>query len=296
MKTLKRLSLSAVVVMGTASLAMAQNMPSISGTLGAAVGVTDVDIHDGDDSTQAVANIDMKVNFAFSKNFAVQTDAWYEVTSSYDEASSSSSDAAGDYRRNVTIAAHFAYRDPSRFAAGVFTGWTQANQFDTDAGTSRFLWGVEGQYYLDKFTLYGQVGRSEFLDGDDDHSEMVSTVFYRGVIRYFPTPEQKLEVELGYIEADDNQGGNDDDISVLDWGISYERQMAGKKFALFAQYAGFNYEDESHSSSQDLTEHLLMVGVRFRFNQASLKSNDRTGATFSMPMHVRHLNWTDQLH
>ena len=61
----------------------------------------------------------------------------------------------------------------------------------------RFV-GGEAQFYIDNLTLYGQGGYVEFVPDDVFTSGLDDGFFARGVVRYFPTSDSRLQLEGTY--------------------------------------------------------------------------------------------------
>ena len=265
--------------------------PKVSGVIGSFMGATwinnlDCESCNTSSSSQWIYGGEGRVNWWFAPNWSVQTDLEAEGTGKYQ--------ATNDGRITGTVGKHLTWRDPNRGALGIFGGYSMTNLLGDQGSTSRTFFGGEGQLYLDKFTLYGQVGGTWFHNGTDNHAEWDDAWFIRGVARYFFTPNDKLQGEIGY--ASGRNRADQADPNVVNWGVLYERnKFLGTPFSAYIEYAGFKYSDKSHWDAH-VTENLVMVGAKIYFNQDTLLANDRTGATFDMPKFMRAQAWSDYIH
>jgi hypothetical protein len=163
---------------------------------------------------------------------------------------------------------------------------------------TRYYLGGEGQVYWGNFTLYGQAGYSWLgYSEDDDHAEPVDGPFVRGVVRYFHTPNDKIEAEVSHFWAHDVKTGDQGPVRELDWGILYEHQFTGSPMAMNVRYAGFRYPDFSHDADgEPFIEHMFTVGVKWRFhNPGTLRDADIMGTSLDTPM-FRGMSWLEESH
>ena len=182
--------------------------------------------------------------------------------------------------------AHLSWRDPSIGLLGVFGGLgTGDHPGDSDQQDVWWL-GVEGQYYLDSTTLYGQVG---WTDVESSHDALNSESFFaRGAARYFFHDNLMLQGELQYTEGK----VHDENLEVYGWGLKAEYGLESLPIALMAEYRGTHASDES----SDATEHAGFVGVSIAFGASSLKEQDRYGATLESPgFLLRAAEWSSLL-
>jgi hypothetical protein len=146
--------------------------------------------------------------------------------------------------------------------------------------------GAEAQAYLGNLTLYGQVGGTW---NTDVHSYGMDMMFVRGVARFFLTPNDKLQGELGFAHGHYSGASAPDPATSTNFGVLYEHKFSGP-MALYAEYAGLV------TSTTDIgaSEHQFMIGVRAYFAPGTLLWNDRMGATLDLPKGTifRPLIWT----
>jgi hypothetical protein len=258
--------------------AKAAEVPKVSGVIGSFTGGTWVS-GDVDHSSQWIYGGEARVNWWFAPNWSIQTDLEAEGTGQYQD--------TGDGRIMGTVGKHLTWRDPSRGALGILGGYTMTNILAGLGSTSRTFFGGEGQLYLGNFTLYGQGGGTWFHNSTNNETVWDNAWFIRGVARWFITPNDKLQGEIGYASGRDLLDG--DDPNVVNWGMLYERnKFLGTPFSAYLEYAGFRYKQYN----DHITENLVMVGMKIYFNQDTLLSNDRTGATFDMPKFMRAQAWS----
>lgn len=222
-----------------------------------------------------------RANMFITPNVSVQIDAETEGTTGMKQYTGSTPAAKSDGRLSNQIGAHVAYRN-SDFALGAFGGITSANNLDWDGQMVHGIVGGEAQAYLGAFTLYGQAGFIGRVSGANEY-EPKALGFGRAVARYFVTPNDKLQVEFGYAMGDTY--ANPVKTKITTWGASVEHRFAGP-VAITASYDGFKYQMNS-----SVNEHTFKGGLRFYFDNGTLLSQDRTGATFDMPKFGRAMPW-----
>jgi len=266
-------------------------VPKVSGVIGSFLGATwvsgeerDGSITNSVKSSQWIYGGEGRVNWWFAPNWSVQTDLEAEGTGQHQD--------SGDGRIMGTVGKHLTWRDPNRGALGIFGGYTMANLLHRNGSASRTFFGGEGQLYLGNFTLYGQGSGTWFHNGTN-HAEWDDAWFIRGIARWFITPNDKLQGEVGY--ASGRNRADQGDPNVVNWGVLYERnKFMATPFSAYIEYAGFKYKDSSHVAAH-VTENLVMVGMKIYFNHDTLLANDRTGATFDMPKFMRAQAWSDYI-
>jgi hypothetical protein len=260
------------------------------GEIGAYVGLTRLVPDEEDGSTEFLFGGNARLGYWANQWLYLQGDIQGEATTAFDD---SSFDNEG--RQNFDAAFHAAYRSQTH-ALGVFAGWAATGIVDEGRMTRPYL-GVEGQVYWGNFTLYGQAGYS-FLgySEDEDHGEPVDGPFVRGVVRYFHTPNDKIEAEVSHFWAHDVKTGNQGPVRELDWGILYEHQFMGSPLAMNVRYAGFRYQDFSHDTDgEPFIEHMFTIGAKVRFHQGTLREADIMGTSLDTPM-FRGMSWLEESH
>jgi len=198
------------------------------------------------------------------------------------------------------VGGHANYRNSQTGLIGVFGAIGDASGnfgtntfFGSSNGVRHALGGVEGQYYWNALTLYGQVGYDASLDmGNNSFVDDVHAWFIRGTARYFFMPNFMVEGTGQY-----SKGGvgfstfgsfvtPDTGFDMWRASIKAEWRPATMPFSIFGKYEfnQTNYAQNtiSFSPSERVSENRLMVGVRLYLGQNTLFANDRTGATLDI--------------
>ena len=199
-------------------------------------------------------------------------------------------------------ATHLYWRDPERFAAGVFASYTHFETFDLTSydpvgdtytagkfGNSRLSGGVEGQYFWGPVTLYGQgyVGErrgSAFVDTGLARAQLQYDFWgVRAIARYFPIANLKLEAEVGYAQE---QISSNPDLSNYTTNTVRLAAQATYRFAEtpFAIHARYQFEDPSQEGGEifgiaPASTQKILVGLRMAFGSSTLLEEDRNGAS-----------------
>ena len=148
---------------------------------------------------------------------------------------------------------------------------------------------------MNSVTLYGQAGGAWAIGSPASGEDIPTDIwFVRAVARWFATPNDKFQAEVGYARATKTANETSTPSSagnVLNWGGSYEHRLS-IPISLFAAYDGYSYKS-GHNCPTKATNNVFTVGARFIFNQNTLLSNDRKGATLDMPKFNRVFPWAD---
>lgn len=148
---------------------------------------------------------------------------------------------------------------------------------------------VEGQFFGTDWTLMGQAGIfTEFdCDGGGEGCPLIleDGTFLRGEVKYFLSDNTALS-----LEAVQMWGGVDDTffsgkaarVSSTEWNLGAEHRFDGSSFSGFVTLSHQTVEADSFvSSSAETTS--ASIGIKFYLDQASLRSNDRSGAELNTP-------------
>ena len=193
--------------------------------------------------------------------------------------------------------AHANWRDPQTGLLGVFgavgdVGGNTGTIGINNTGFRHVLAGLEGQYYWNALTLYGQVGYDASLDmGNVTSFDNFRAWFGRGTARYFVNPNLMIEGtgqyakgSVGYVNF--GVAIPDIDYDTWTWHVKAEWKPDGVPFSLFATYDGSrtSYANNAFfsTSSENVTEHRVLAGLRIYMAQGTLLGNDRTGATLDI--------------
>jgi Chaperone of endosialidase len=236
-----------------------------------------------------------RANWWMDRNWALQLDVEGEGTGGVFR-SCSFSDCTREARYAGTVGGHAAYRIPGSFAIAAFGGLSASNLLDFDGGMTYGFGGLEAQSYWSMVTLYGQGGFFGRAAGIAD-DQIKNGWFLRGVVRLFPTPNDKVSGEVEYASGTREvctacPGATQD---VLVWGATYEHRFMGKPLSMFASYEGMRYRDNDstfvHLAKVD--ESKVMGGIKLYMNEDTLLYNDHNGATWDMPKFLKTLSWGD---
>lgn len=237
------------------------------------------------------------LSLPLGENLSIQSDVKYE----YNSDALDNTDASDVVRNRYSFqgAVHLSWRDPSSGLFGIFGGVGSTN-FGGDEGhvqtNARFV-GGEAQMYVDNVTLYGQAGYVNFSDQDFENGpgNLDEGFFARGVVRWFMTPDSRIQLEAQYINADYRAGffGDVDSFSV---GARYDFTLAGLPIIgdtpIYVGYRG-TFRDNCFFGS-DYDSHTIMIGTSYSF-AGDLLTVDRQGATLDTPNFDSCYNNQDQI-
>lgn len=209
----------------------------------------------GDDDSLRAGGGAGRVNIPFADSWNVQIDGTYDRI--WED---------GDYVDGLGGAVHAYYRDPQRFAAGLFATYKRyGNNFSDDV--SDYTVGPEAQVYFGNLTLYGQAYYGKF-DLDFDHPTEWGA---RAVARYFVQPNLRLDGEIAFNRFDAGFA-NFDTVSVAAQAMY---RFEGTPWSLFGRYQ----YDRTPIQSEALTTNKYLIGLRASFGTGTLFDEDRNGAT-----------------
>jgi hypothetical protein len=197
------------------------------------------------------------------------------------------------------VGGHANYRNSQMGLIGAFgaigdaSGTAQTDALFTGAnGVRHALGGVEGQYYFNALTLYGQVGYDSSLNfGNSASISDVHAWFFRGTARYFLMPNFMLEGTAQFSTGAvgfNNFGANPADTNFDMWraSIKAEWRPATMPFSIFGKYefnqTSYAQNNTNFTPNERIAENRVMAGVRFYLGQNTLLANDRTGATLDI--------------
>ena len=194
------------------------------------------------------------------------------------------------------VGGHVNWRDSEKGLLGVLGGIGDAGgntgTLGTDnSGVRHGVIGVEGQYYWNALTLYGQAGYdSTFSMGNLAIFDNLHAWFARGTGRYFFNPNFMIEGTGQYAKGSGEYtnfvGAPDVDYDTWLWRIKAEWKPDTVPFSLFATYEGSrtNYGNNTLflTTSERVTDNRVMGGLRLYLGQGTLLGNDRTGATLDI--------------
>jgi len=115
--------------------------------------------------------------------------------------------------------------------------------------------------------------------------------FVRGVGRWFPTPESRLQLEGTYLKADFSSPpfGSVGDMEAFAVKARYDFSLGGLPIfgavPIYLAYRGIfrdNCEESLFGGSTDINDHTIMIGSSYSFS-GDMLTVDRQGATLDTP-------------
>ena len=140
------------------------------------------------------------VNFWLNDNFTLQIDGlgnfWRNENNNF----------GNNYRMfAVEGLAHAGWRDPDKGYFGAFGGLLSYGYSGGNGLADQWVLGGEGAIYLDSMTVFGQAGFMDSFKDDTNGSgpgnSFTDTWFVRGGVRYFATPNMKIEASGGLLQG-----------------------------------------------------------------------------------------------
>lgn len=242
-------------------------------------------------------------NWWATQNFSVQLDAQAEGTQytiPRDQLALIDPSLSGRFSTlSYLVGAHANYRNSQTGLLGVFGAIGDAGGnantfgfFGNNTGVRHGLGGLEGQFYWNALTLYGQFGYDAAVNpGNASFVDDAHAWFVRGTARYFFMPNFMVEGTGQYSKGAvgfRNLGNFLPDTGFEMWRASVKAEWRPNTmpFSIFAKYEynQTNYDQNTivFSPSERVSENRLMGGVRLYFGQNTLLANDRTGATLDI--------------
>lgn len=176
---------------------------------------------------------------------------------------------------DVDAALHLFHRDPESHLLGGFVQINSQRAADEDdVWFSRSLMaGAEAQAYLGDLTLYGALGYRGI--GIDGYAEYLSGYFASAEVRYFLTPDLRLDVHgfLSQTLRDENS-----DIFAAGIGAGVEYRLPESPLSVFGTA---DLLSTQYGSVYSATDARVMVGLKFNFGSESLQDQDRNGTTLN---------------
>lgn len=233
-----------------------------------------------DDTGQFVSNISGRLSVPLGSSFALQADG--QVAYSSNAVFGSQQDDL--FQSSYLLGGHMSWRNPSSGLIGGFAAFGGGDHDnDSTPYADFFAVGGEGQLYLNDMTLYLQAG---YLDSDKDIDFIRNAGFARGVLRWFFTPDNRLQTELSYLDGKSDSGGDAADTTVLEWSVRYDTVLPDLPVFgdtnVFIGYRGSDF-DKKGSDPGGFTDHTVFLGIAHYFGSRSVQEMDRTGVTLDLP-------------
>jgi len=254
----------------------------VSGVVDSWAGVQFIDDGTNDDTVFTNGGEGL-LSLPLGDNISIQSDVKYEYNTNATEGPFDI-DVAGP-RFSYQFATHGSWRDPSRGLFGAFGGMGSIDASALLGGTFRqdyrFI-GGEAQFYIDNFTLYGQGG---YVETANDFFGLDDGFFARGVVRYFPTSDSRIQLEGTYINMDYIGVGPVGDMEAFSVKARYDFVLAGMPVIgdtpIYVGYRG-TFRENCSFDGADQDDHTIMVGTSYSFSGDRL-TVDRQGATLDTP-------------
>jgi len=248
-----------------------ERVPSL--TMGIYGAYSNIDNDEDSDALDSYPSLggDFRLDIPLNDGFGIQFDFQGE------EILKEGENTSEDYDRGYLGGIHVNYRDPESYLFGVFAAAGRVDTVDEDSGQARYhMAGVEGQYYMDNWTFYGQGGVGDLSDGSDQTDWMGDNWFARGAIKYY------FNDGLGKLQGDvlfmNGEGSTEFDVWAL--GIEAEHHLADYSngfitgFARFEQY----YVEEDTGGGPDNGEtQVIKIGIRMNLGYPNPMMRDRYG-------------------
>ncbi|WP_108882302.1 tail fiber domain-containing protein [Anderseniella sp. Alg231-50] len=259
----------------------------VSGVVDQWTGVQIIDAGQ-DDDTVFTNGGEGRLSLPLGDNLSIQSDVKYEYNSNALE-SPGDNDVIGP-RYSFQGAAHVSWRDPSSFLLGAFGG-AGVTSFGRRKYDVRFI-GGEAQVYLDDITLYAQGGYVDYANTQTTGLVALSSptpddgLFARGVLRWFLTPDSRIQIEGTYVNLDlvSAAFGSAGEAEIFSAGARYDFTVGGLPVIgdtpFYVAYRG-TFRDNC-AFGDDLDDHTFMVGTSYSFS-GDMLTVDRQGATLDTP-------------
>ncbi|WP_417310095.1 outer membrane beta-barrel protein [Devosia sp.] len=180
---------------------------------------------------------------------------------------------------SLDAALHAYYREPENFLLGgvVQIGRTEMDYGSSNASIDRSYAGIEAQAFFDDLTAYGQIG-IQGLSGDN-LSDETDGWFITGELRYFLTPDFKIEAHAGRSEL--SLGDTNTPFSVeyatVNVGFGLEYKFEDAPISLFGTY-DYATSEFTGPSTVTIDTHRVLIGAKFNIGAETLQERDRAGA------------------
>lgn len=178
-------------------------------------------------------------------------------------------------------ALHGFYRESDKFLVGGFVqiGRDDVSYNSASVGTiDRAYVGGEAQVYFDNLTLYGQAGMQQLDYGNGSMSIGLNGWFANAEVRYFLTPNLRIEARAGFDTLDFEIASATFDTVTIGAGVEYK--LDSLPISLFAKYDySTTSVDAPMSDDATIGSHRFLVGARFALGEDSLLDRDRSGAS-----------------
>lgn len=278
-----RISLAAFAAMAMGGTALAADYVEPTAPYNAPMFFGFVEIHGGyyvyDDADDAfdedngVIGGSARLAARLSPSFTVQGEVW---TNRFLSSFGGSYDYPG-------VAAHVSWNPGDGRLFGVFGSVGNDNGWGNLANI-----GLEGALETDRWRIYGQAGRVFGISGEVDEEN--DRYWYGGAAAtYYHTANLALTGSLGAASQTYEIGMTPIDIRYVNWGFRAEFKHDTFPASTYFSYRGTRTEVSSAFGDGSGVEHDFIVGLRFFFNQATLREiNSAAGLVDMNPAYGDH--------
>ena len=219
-------------------------------------------------------------------NLSIQSDFKYEYNSNAFDAQSPGDVIGPEYMFQGAF--HLSWRDPASYLFGFVGGVGESSVGELNT-VARFV-GGEAQFYMGDITFYAQGGYVDFKVQDTLallNFGLDDGIFARGVFRWFPTADSRLQLEGTYLNAQYDAAGFGD-MEAFSVKARYDFTLGGMPvFGAVPVYIAYRgtFRDNCFDSvfaSTDIDDHTFMIGSSYSFSGDRL-TVDRQGATVDTP-------------
>lgn len=232
-------------------------------------------------------NVDLKAKglWNLGGELDVQVDLFHERASNLFDLDGKDSGA------NLGGTVHLIHSVENRARLGLAGSlWSNDTLFaDGDRSEARYgLAALEGQFFGTDWTLSGQLGLFDQIGCDAPCGGTIADGAYiNGKIRYFIHDNTSFSLATTQVWGNLNtnyatgMAPTSDSTSHSHWRVEAEHRLASTPLS---GLVAFSHErNEADYNDKSLDTNTVWLGVRFYFDQPTLKSNDRAGAEFETP-------------
>jgi hypothetical protein len=170
-------------------------------------------------------------------------------------------------RRTSEAASRIFYRNDRWLLGGLLQTRKLYGEHD-ELDMNDSLRGLEGQLYLDRLTLSGQVGRERFEY--DSAGARARGEFLSLGVNYFLHDNLRIDGGIGLVQDGFAGAGSEQ----LNLNIGAEYRLYQSPFSLFANYTHVQEEDDAY---WDADAHMALIGARYSFGRQTLLERNRQG-------------------
>lgn len=220
---------------------------------------------DTDEWNEVDIGVSGRVAIPVADPVTLQLDAWalaWRGSDTYCYDYGNTCDDPSDYDGvSGGLAAHLAYN----MDGGLIGGMVSVGGGNDDGPYGWATAALEAARDMDNFRLYGQIGVSKAISGDDaDNNEM--DIFAQGVLAYYIDPNLVVSVNVG---ADSWSGDYGDETgSQVTWGLRLEKKIDGTPASVYVAYQGWAWGGSGMDPGLyqwDESANAILVGLRFAF-------------------------------